>query len=171
LFGSLKLEGFVKLRTLTVSSHQLTELDVSDCPKLIELFCQNNQLDSLNVAGCSHLTKINCSNNNFGELDLSNCAKLEEVDINKCSDLPKNKIKSNLIYDVKKGKLLKNLTKGSGPIITLAQENDIRNILVVGITGNGKSTLANILSGTTQFTERASSTSVTKNFQKSEIFK
>jgi len=51
-----------------------------------------------------------------------------------------------------------------------AETYDIRNILIVGITGNGKSTLANILTNTNQFIEKNASVSVTKNFQKSDIF-
>jgi len=58
----------------------------------------------------------------------------------------------------------------SGPQITKAKDNDVRNILVIGITGNGKSALANVLTDTTQFAENASSTSVTKNFQPSDVF-
>ena len=45
-----------------------------------------------------------------------------------------------------------------------------RNILIVGITGSGKSALANVLTNTNQFEERNSGISVTKNFQKSDPF-
>jgi Leucine-rich repeat (LRR) protein len=173
LFGSLKLEGFANLRKLIVSSHQLIGLDVSDCPNLEELDCRSNEINNnnLNVSGCSNLKKIDCSNNNIEELDLGTCFKLEEVNINNCSNLTEDKIKSNLAYNPEKGKLVRDDSKAkSGPQIFRAKEDDIRNILIVGITGNGKSTLANVLSCTGQFTENASSTSVTKNFQKSDIF-
>jgi len=68
------------------------------------------------------------------------------------------------------------LVKGpakSSPKTRKASDNDIRNILIVGITGNGKSALANTLTGTSttnKFGESNSSTSETKNFQKSEVF-
>src|SRR5207244_2262948 len=80
LVGSLKLEGFTNLRTLIASSHQLIELDVSECKNLVELDCRSNELNNLNINGCSNLKKIDCSNNNnLNELDLSTCLKLEEV--------------------------------------------------------------------------------------------
>src|SRR5262249_38873732 len=60
LTGSLKLEGFIKLRKLIISSHQITELDVNECNNLVELDCQNNQIDILNVSNCSNLKIINC---------------------------------------------------------------------------------------------------------------
>src|SRR5437016_1705321 len=45
-----------------------------------------------------------------------------------------------------------------------------RNILIVGVTGSGKSAFANVLTDTDQFEEKASSISITKNFQKSDPF-
>src|SRR5580765_7263873 len=68
LIEDLKLDGFAKLRKLIISSHQITELDVSNCPNLEELDCHGNELTSLNVTGCSNLKKINCSNNNIEKL-------------------------------------------------------------------------------------------------------
>ena len=169
LKGDLKLENFTNLRKLIISSHQITSLDVSGLQYLTELDCQNNQLNNLTVNGCSNLKKINCSNNNcIRELVLSSCTNLKEADINGCSELSVDKIKSNLAYDAELGKLVK-----SGLKIAKAKENDVRNILIIGITGNGKSALANTLSRTSttnQFGESNSSTSETKNFQKGDIF-
>ncbi|RHZ35880.1 GTPase [endosymbiont GvMRE of Glomus versiforme] len=171
LVGSLKLEGFTNLRTLIVSSHQLIKLDVSNCPNLEELDCHFNELNNLNVNGCSNLEKINCSNNNLSGLSLDNCPNLEEVNINNCSKLNEETISSNLAYNPEKAKLVKDNSKvKSGPQITRTKENDVRNILIIGITGNGKSALANVLTDTSQFAENASSTSVTKNFQPSNVF-
>ncbi|MCE8167816.1 MAG: 50S ribosome-binding GTPase [Candidatus Moeniiplasma glomeromycotorum] len=173
LTGSLKLEGFINLQNLIISSHELIELDVSECPHLEELDCQNNQLNNLNVTNCSNLYKINCSGNNLKELDLSTCTNLDEVDIKDCSKLTEDKIKSDLNYNAEESKLIKNCsqkTLETIPQIRKAEDNDIRNILIVGITGNGKSTLANVLTGTNEFKEQSSSTSVTKNFQSSDVF-
>jgi GTP-binding protein EngB required for normal cell division len=127
----------------------------------------------LNINNCSNLKKIDCSNNDLKELDLSTCSKLEIVNLNNCS-IEEDKIKSHLVYDTKSGKLMKNnsLAK-SGPQITKVKESDIRNILIIGITGNGKSALANVLvdkSDNNQFREGNSSISKTKNFQASNIF-
>ncbi|RIA88222.1 P-loop containing nucleoside triphosphate hydrolase protein [Glomus cerebriforme] len=46
---------------------------------------------------------------------------------------------------------------------------EIKNLLIIGRTGNGKSTLANVLSNTENFSESSGSISKTKNFQ-SETF-
>ena len=159
------------MRKLVISSHQLIELDISECKNLVELDCRSNELNNLNANGCANLKKIDCSNNNLNGLDLSTCFKLEEVNINNCPELMSEAIKSNLTYSPEKGKLVRDDTKiKSGPQITKAKDNDVRNILVIGITGNGKSALANVLTDTTQFAENASSTSVTKNFQPSDVF-
>jgi len=40
--------------------------------------------------------------------------------------------------------------------------NDIKTILLIGRTGNGKSTLANVVSGTNKFTESEFAVSETK---------
>jgi len=171
LTGSLKLEGFTNLRTLIISSHELIGLDVSECKNLVELDCRSNELNSLNANGCVNLKKLDCSNNNLNELDLNTCSKLEEVNINNCPELSENTINSNLTYNSEKSKLVRDDTKvKTGPQITKAKDNDIRNILIIGITGNGKSALANVLTDTNEFAENASSTSVTKNFQKSKPF-
>jgi len=83
---------------------------------------------------------------------------LEEVDVSSCSRLIK--VGSGFTYDNKHKKLIKNISQ-----ITLAKDNDVRNILIIGITGNGKSTLANVLASTDQFEEGDYSTSLTKTFQ------
>ena len=140
-------------------------MDVSNCLSLEELDCQNNELIGLNVKNCPDLKRINCSGNKIKNLDLSNCSKLEEADLSNCpQELTENKqaIKfnreSNLIFTIKKDKLVK------GPLITPVEGN-IRNILIVGWTGGGKSTLANVLTSTNEFGESDGSVSITKNFQ------
>jgi len=47
--------------------------------------------------------------------------------------------------------------------------SEIRNILLIGRTGNGKSTLANVLTGTNKFRESPSSTSETRKLQTGEF--
>jgi len=175
LTGSLKLERFINLQKLTISSHELTNLDINECSNLEELDCQNNKINSLNLSGLLYLSKINCSNNNIKELNLNGCIELselncssnkylKEVDISNCLKLTIDKIDSNLVYDDKSGRLAKSV-----PQIFLAEETDTRNVLIIGITGNGKSTLANVLTNTNQFKEESASTSITKNFQAIEF--
>lgn len=172
LTGSLKLEGFTNLRTLICSGHELINLDVSDCLNLVELDCQNNKLNSLNVNNCSSLEKIDCSGNYIKELDLStnselkgiNCdfnKNLKEADVSNCLNLTK----TGSGFTVENGKLIKNVSQ-----ITPAKEDSIRNILIIGITGSGKSALANVLSSTNKFGESNYSTSATKSFQSSDVF-
>ena len=48
LKGWLSLKGFAKLEILNCLDHQLTYLDLKECPNLIELKCNNNNLDGLN---------------------------------------------------------------------------------------------------------------------------
>jgi len=174
LTGPLNLTGFTNLRTLKCSGHELTNLDVSECRYLTELDCQNNQLNSLNVSNCSNLEKFNCLNNHISNLDL-NCPKLkeinlflnnslEEVDISKCPKLDK------IGFGFTRNSRQKKLVKVSQ---TTPAEDGIRNILIIGITGNGKSALANALLGTTdtnKFGESGSGISATKSFQASSIF-
>lgn len=50
-----------------------------------------------------------------------------------------------------------------------SQEGSAINVLLIGRTGGGKSTLANVLSGTDKFTESAGSVSKTRNFQSKEF--
>ncbi|CAI2182466.1 9784_t:CDS:2, partial [Funneliformis geosporum] len=67
----LDLSDFVNLENLLVRDQKITELKVSNCPKLTYLSCANNELGSLNLNNLVNLGIINCSNNLLTELDLS----------------------------------------------------------------------------------------------------
>ncbi|CAI2181006.1 18048_t:CDS:10 [Funneliformis geosporum] len=112
LAGSLKLEGFTNLRVLIISSHQLTSLDVNDCSNLEELDCQNNQIDNLKFAGCSKLKKLIVCNN-----------KLEEVDVNHCPILDIETAKSDLDYDDKRKKFVRNLGRKEYKSLKIQEKN------------------------------------------------
>ena len=58
LEGSLKLNGFVSLKTLVCTSHQITELFVDECSQLTEIYCKDNQISNLDVSKCLKLVKI-----------------------------------------------------------------------------------------------------------------
>ena len=62
---------------LVVPDNELTELDVSDCPRLWGLYCHGNNLKSLNLAGQTLLDELDCSNNQLTELDLKDAGRQE----------------------------------------------------------------------------------------------
>jgi GTPase Era involved in 16S rRNA processing len=143
------------------SSEKLTELEVSD---LTELKCSNTSIKSLSVNLCPCIQTLDCSNNDkLTNLDISNCKKLKfldcsnskltSLDINNCEFLVKE-------YE-QKGNNLK-----YPPGLKIIQKRIIKNLIIVGRTGGGKSTLSNVLTGTDDFEESGRSISVTKNFQK-----
>ncbi|CAB5314290.1 unnamed protein product [Rhizophagus irregularis] len=151
---SLSVINCPKLTKLDCSSTKtLTELEVSD---LEELNCSNISIEELSLNLCPNITKLDCLNNKkLIKLDLSNCSYLDFLD---CTG---SKLTSlDLSY------CSKSITvKPSDLIITRKLEN-FRNILLVGRTGGGKSTLANVLTDTSNFKERAYAVSQTKNFKK-----
>lgn len=147
LFGDLKLTGFTNLRKLTVSNHQLISLDLSDCSNLEELDISYNE--------------------NIRELDLSKNINLMEVNLNGCVNLKIEEIISHLKFDEKLFKLVEE-SKIETPISPA--EDKIRNILIIGMTGSGKSSLSNTLTNTNDFESCDQTTSVTKLFKQSEPF-
>ncbi|CAG8447703.1 9237_t:CDS:10 [Cetraspora pellucida] len=77
---------------------------------------------SLKLERFTNLRKLIISSQKITELDVSECPNLKEVDISGCSELTKEKIKSNLIFNLKKTKLstLANVltdTKKDGKIV------------------------------------------------------
>ncbi|CAI2180504.1 6341_t:CDS:1 [Funneliformis geosporum] len=73
LKGSLRFDGFNKLKELDCSNNDLTSLDVSNCKNLVSLTANNNRIDKIflprNDKGLEYL---NLLNNNFPDQDL-NC--------------------------------------------------------------------------------------------------
>ena len=59
------------LAALDVSGNSLIDIDISQCPNLVNLSCANNQVQNLNYANCP-LEELNVSNNQLKELDLRN---------------------------------------------------------------------------------------------------
>ncbi|MBR5348994.1 MAG: leucine-rich repeat domain-containing protein [Lachnospiraceae bacterium] len=70
---------FNNLCWLRCADNQLTELDLSNNPKLVTVVCSNNQLTDLKVSGNKKLTSLSCSNNRLAELDVSGAPKLQEL--------------------------------------------------------------------------------------------
>jgi ABC-type glutathione transport system ATPase component len=107
------------------------------------LICSSHQITELFINNCPQLTEINCENNQITSLDISNCSKLSKTIIDPHVKLTSFK-----------------------PRIVSADNKEVRNLLIVGITGNGKSTLANVLSGSDEFTVGESVLSETRTFKK-----
>ncbi|PKC03633.1 hypothetical protein RhiirA5_450843 [Rhizophagus irregularis] len=125
---SLSVINCPKLTKLNCSSIKtLIELEVSD---LEELNCSNTSIEELSLNLCPNITKLTCLNNKkLNKLDLSNCSNL--VDLN-CTGSILTSV--DLSYCPKSIKV-----EPSDLIITQKKEN-IRNILLVGRTGGGRST-------------------------------
>ncbi|GBC02277.1 hypothetical protein RclHR1_04540001 [Rhizophagus clarus] len=151
---SLFVRNCPKLTKLDCSNSKLTELEVSD---LIELNCLNTSIEELNLNLCPNIKQLNCSNNKkLINLDISNCSNLKLLD---CSD---NSKLAGL--DLSYCPEFINVTKPSNLIITRKNEK-FRDILIIGRIGRGKSSLANVLTGTDYFKESSSPGWGTKNFK------
>lgn len=74
---------FTELTRLYCDNNQLTSIDVSNQPKLLELNISNNQLTSLNVSSNPYLVTLACSNNQLTSLDVSKNTILSSLD---CSE-------------------------------------------------------------------------------------
>ena len=57
---------------LTLTTKNLTSLDVSGCNEIKELYCNNNSLTSLDVSNKTALTYLDCRGNQLTSLNLSN---------------------------------------------------------------------------------------------------
>ncbi|RIA88993.1 hypothetical protein C1645_877011 [Glomus cerebriforme] len=143
LIGPLVIEDFSKLKTICLSKLKITSLKIINCSQLTDIrLSELTKLDDLSVNYCSGL--IN--------LEVSNCSKLKFLD---CSYSPLISIDLNNCPEFDK---------------VIREREIIRNLLIVGSTGCGKSALANVLSGSDDFEESKYSISETRSF-KNKIFK
>ena len=112
--SSLKgIEYFKHLKSLEITSMELTSLDCSNNPSLEELWCGNCCLQSLNVSGCSNLRLLVCDYNELTELDVSDCGKLEMlsciwnklsiINIDGCSSLSHLECDQNNLSEIRIG--------------------------------------------------------------------
>ncbi|CAB4493561.1 hypothetical protein RhiirA5_424506 [Rhizophagus irregularis] len=173
---NLEIINCSRLRNITLSElSKLKSLSVCDCPELteltelkvdslIELKCSNTSIKKLSFKFCPNIIKIDCSNNDkLVNLDVSNCPKLEFLD---CSH---NKL---TILDLSNcGLLFKEYEEKSRKFNYPPGLKIIRrkNLVIVGRTGSGKSTLSNVLADTQEFEESERSFSVAKSFLKKDF--
>ncbi|PKY50280.1 L domain-like protein [Rhizophagus irregularis] len=153
---SLSAIDCLKLTKLDCSNSEITDLEVSD---LIELNCSNTSIKELSLNLCPYITKLDCSNNkNLKNLDISNCFKLGSIN---CSNSKLTSLDISYCPELE-GKNI--------PCVTITQKKEnVKNILIVGRAGGGKSTLANVLTNTDEFKESAYAVSETKIFRKKEF--
>ena len=110
----LDLSNNPKLTSLSCSNNQLTSLDVSNNPKLTYLSCIKNQLTSLDVSNCPALGSLLCYTNQLTSLDVSNCPALVNL---LCSS---NQLTS---LDVSNCPALADLSCGSNQLTSLDVSN------------------------------------------------
>ena len=75
----LDLSNNPKLTYLFCSKNQLTDLDLSNNPKLTSLTCTKNQLTSLDLSNNPALENLYCQTNQLTSLDVSNCPALIDL--------------------------------------------------------------------------------------------
>src|SRR5438874_2178061 len=84
LNSSLRVEGFINLKTLKCNNNNLDSLFVTNCPKLTSIDCSNNRLTFFKISLCPNLTEIRCANNLLTKTDFSRLEpeKLKFIDLN-----------------------------------------------------------------------------------------
>ncbi|CAB4444972.1 unnamed protein product [Rhizophagus irregularis] len=153
---NLSVTDCLKLTKLNCSSNEnLTELEVSD---LTELDCSNTSIKNLGLNLCPYITKLYCFNTKLIDLDVSNCSKLEFID---CSQSNLTSLDTSYCPE--------SIMVKPTELNIIREKKNIKNILVTGLTGGGKSTLANVLTDTDEFKESAYSVSETKDFRKKKF--
>ena len=73
------IEFFTELESLKCIGNQLTEMDISNNRKLIQLFCGSNPLMSLNVNYNDKLEYLYCPYNKLTELDVTQNPDLKDI--------------------------------------------------------------------------------------------
>lgn len=71
------IQSFTSLEYLGCVQNQLTSLDVTHCPNLVNLLCLWNQITSLDVTQNPNLTKLDCHGNDITSLNLIQNPSLE----------------------------------------------------------------------------------------------
>ena len=131
---SLKgIEYFTELTRLIFDGIYLDELDLTQNPKLKELYGYSYKLKKLNVSGCSALNTLECSGNPLTELKLSGCTSLTvlqcsnthltELNVSGCTSL-------TTLYCIS-SRLVKLNASGCSSLTTLDCEANNLNVLNV----------------------------------------
>lgn len=78
----LDISNLPKLRSLLCSGNKISELDLSFNHELKGLSCGNNRLAKLDLSNNLKINNLSCDNNQFIELDLSNTHNLKYLSCN-----------------------------------------------------------------------------------------
>ena len=73
---------FPNLSTLNVTANDIMSLDLSNNPKLENVYCMANNMATIDVTMCPELTSLVCSENALIKLDLTHNPKLHDVACN-----------------------------------------------------------------------------------------
>ncbi len=77
--GLSGIEAFVNLKHLDCKHNRITDLDLSGCSVLTDLYCNSNKISSLDVSGCTGLIQLHCGHNQLTNLDVSRCHEITHL--------------------------------------------------------------------------------------------
>ena len=98
------------LEELKCGYNELTELNITGCPKLVVLYCERNQIQNLQLTSCPALEFLECGSNKLESLDISkntallslDCSNnnLTSLNVSRCKKLNYLKCSANKIRDL-----------------------------------------------------------------------
>ena len=79
LLTAVDLSHNPELQYVDLSFNQLSDLDLSSCTQLTDLYCYTNQLSALDLTPCTQLRSLTCYGNQLSALDLTPCSQLTDL--------------------------------------------------------------------------------------------
>ena len=136
------IQDFISLKTLSVRSNQLKNLDVSKNLNLQTLEASSNQIASIDISKNTNLVSLSISNNQLSSIELAKNAKLTTLSINynkvSALDISKN---TSLNYLSAIGNKLASLdVSGNLSLSTI----DVASNLITALDVSGNTTLVNL---------------------------
>lgn len=74
---ALTIRVYGALSICSFNENFITNIDVSNCPTIQNLYCSNNQIETLDVSALSELVEFCCNGNKLTTIDVSKNSKLE----------------------------------------------------------------------------------------------
>ena len=78
---SVKLSGQITGLHCVGNFVDMTSIDASGNPHLVQLLCQGKNVNTLNLNNCVALEELDCSYNRLTSLDLSACSKIKKISV------------------------------------------------------------------------------------------